>query len=67
LFAFKLDFLRCFFKKYNLHCDYLSNGDSVSLSKNHQKVAVKTGIKEQDYIQILSWIDENSSIELVDQ
>jgi len=47
--------------------DYLLNGDSVSLSKNHQKVAVKTGIKTQDYIQILSGIDENSSIELVDQ
>ena len=47
--------------------DYLLNGDSVSLSKYHQKVAVKTGIKTQDYIQILSGIDENSSIELVDQ
>ena len=47
--------------------DYLLNGDSVSLSNNHQRVAVKTGIKTQDYVQILSGIDGNSSIELVDQ
>lgn len=47
--------------------DYLLNGDSVSLSNNHQRVAVKTGIKTQDYVQILSGIDENSSIELIEQ
>lgn len=47
--------------------DYLLKGDSVSLSNNHQRVAVKTGIKTQDFVQILSGLDENSSIELIDQ
>ena len=47
--------------------NYLLEGDSVSLAKNHQKVAVKTGIKTEDFIQILSGINENNAIELIDQ
>ena len=47
--------------------NYLLEGDSVSLANNHQKVAVKTGIKTEDFIQILSGINENNTIELIDQ
>jgi multidrug efflux pump subunit AcrA (membrane-fusion protein) len=47
--------------------NYLLEGDSVSLANNHQKVAVKTGIKTEDFIQILSGINENNAIELIDQ
>ena len=47
--------------------NYLLEGDSVSLAKNHQKVAVKTGIKTEDFIQILIGINENNAIELIDQ
>lgn len=47
--------------------NYLLDGDSVSLAKNHQRVAVKTGIKTEDFIQILSGLNENNEIELVEQ
>ena len=47
--------------------NYLLDGDSVSLARNHQKVAVKTGIKTEDFIEILSGIDGNNAIELLEQ
>ena len=42
---------------------YLLEGDSVQLKKNHNKIAVKTGIKTMEYVEILSGLSESDILE----
>ena len=43
---------------------YLLNGDSIITKKNHQKVAVKTGIKTLEWVEILDGLNDNEKVEL---
>lgn len=41
--------------------EYVVN-NTVTLKKNKQKIAVKTGIKDMQYVEIISGIDENAEL-----
>ena len=43
---------------------YLSNGDSVTLQETHKKMAIKTGIKTLDWIEVTDGLSGNETIEL---
>ena len=46
---------------------YLLNGDSVITQKNHQKIAVKTGIKTLEWVEVLNGLNDNEKLELPKQ
>ena len=43
---------------------YLLNGDSVITKNNHQKIAIKTGIKTLEWIEVISGLHDNEILEL---
>ncbi len=43
---------------------YLLEGDSISLLENHQRKAIKTGIKTLDWVEVLQGLQENETIEI---
>jgi len=43
---------------------YLSDGDSITLQEGHKKLAIKTGIKTLEWVEITEGLSENETIEL---
>ena len=43
---------------------YLSDGDSVTLQEGHKKMAIKTGIKTLEWIEVTDGLSGNETIEL---
>jgi hypothetical protein len=43
---------------------YLLDGDFVIAKKNHQKIAIKTGIKTLEWIEVVDGLNDNEKLEL---
>ncbi len=43
---------------------YLLDGDSVIAKNNHQKIAIKTGIKTLEWVEVVSGLNDNEKLEL---
>jgi multidrug resistance efflux pump len=43
---------------------YLLEGDSVITQKNHQKIAIKTGVKTMEWIEVVNGLNDNEKLEL---
>ena len=46
---------------------YLLNGDSVMTKSNHQKIAIKTGIKTLEWVEVENGLNDNEKLELPKQ
>lgn len=46
---------------------YLLNGDSVITKLNHQKIAIKTGIKTLEWVEVENGLNDNEKLELPKQ
>ena len=43
---------------------YLLEGDSIITKTNHQKIAIKTGIKTLEWVEVLNGLNDNEKLEL---
>lgn len=43
---------------------YLLDGDSIITKTNHQKIAIKTGIKTLEWVEVLNGLNDNEILEL---
>jgi multidrug efflux pump subunit AcrA (membrane-fusion protein) len=43
---------------------YLLEGDSIITKTNHHKIAIKTGIKTLEWVEVLNGLNDNEKLEL---